>query len=65
MNEFAERLGAVMGRISQVAADPTRIDEYERALTRHATEVVRVSTAPCGDTTHVVPGYYLCQKVAP
>lgn len=30
MNEFAERLGAVMGRISQVAADPTRIDEYER-----------------------------------
>jgi hypothetical protein len=43
----------------------SRVDEYERALARHAHEVVRVSTTPCGDTTHVVPGYYLCQKVAP
>ena len=30
MTDFAERLGSVMNRISQVAADPTRIDEYER-----------------------------------
>ncbi len=49
-----------------VGADTlSRIDEYERALARHASEVVRVSTAPCGDLAQVVPGYYLCQKVVP
>jgi hypothetical protein len=43
----------------------SRIDEYERALTRHSSEITRVSTAPCGDTSYVVPGYYLCRQVAP
>jgi hypothetical protein len=49
-----------------VGADTlSRVDEYERALTRHAGQVVRVSTSPCGEATSVVPGYYLCSKVTP
>ena len=49
-----------------VGADTlSRVDVYERALAQHATEVVRLSTEPCGDTPPIVAGYYVCRDTAP
>ena len=42
-----------------------RLDLYERVLAQHASEVVRVSTTPCGDEPPIVPGYHVCRDHAP
>lgn len=43
----------------------SRVDVYERELARHADEVVRISTTPCGPTPAIVPGYYVCREAVP
>ncbi len=49
-----------------VGADSfSRIDEYERILSRRAADVVRISTDPCGDEPAIVPGYHVCPLTAP
>lgn len=51
-------------RVTVGADTLSRIDEYERILARHAPEVVRVSTTPCGAGPPIVPGYHVCRDVA-
>ncbi|BCS33419.1 hypothetical protein TBR22_A26460 [Luteitalea sp. TBR-22] len=49
-----------------VGADTlSRIDEYERTLARHAPEVVRIGTRPCGASAAIVPGYFVCRTNVP
>jgi hypothetical protein len=49
-----------------VGADTlSRIDRYEQLLAQHATDVVRISTEPCGDAPPIVPGYYVCREHGP
>ena len=52
-------------RVTVGADTLSRIDEYERILARHAGDVVRVSTTPCGTRPPIVPGYHVCRDVTP
>jgi hypothetical protein len=52
-------------RVTVGADTLSRVDIYERALEQHATEVVRLSTQPCGDAPPIVPGYHVCRDSAP
>ena len=52
-------------RVTVGADRLSRVDIYERALAQHASEVVRLSTEPCGSVPPIVPGYYVCRDHAP
>jgi hypothetical protein len=52
-------------RVTVGADTLSRVDEYERILARHASEVVRVSTTPCDGRPPIVPGYHLCRDLTP
>ena len=49
-----------------VGADAfSRIDLYERILSGHAGDVVRITTKPCGNVPAIAPGYYVCSATDP
>ncbi|MGV3516476.1 hypothetical protein [Luteitalea sp.] len=58
---------AFMTREHVVAVPDTlsRVEFYERLLERHADEVVRVRTEPCGAAPPVAPGYFICPEHTP
>lgn len=50
----AERVLVVPDLLSRVAF-------YEKEVTAHADEAVRISTTPCGDAPEIAPGYHVCE----